>query len=91
MTTRLADLQGLVLWLLGPFARVLPAKPVAIAIALMIRFIPVMAERAARLSEAWRARSPRRTRVRLVAPLALGALDDADHVAEALRARGGAL
>lgn len=91
MTTRLADLQGLVLWLLRPLSRVLPAKPAAIAIALMIRFIPVTADRAARLSEAWRARSPKGARARLVAPLALGALDDADHVAEALRARGGAL
>lgn len=91
MTTRLSDLQALVLWLMRPFARFLPAKPVSIAIALMIRFIPVMGERAARLSDAWRARSPRRARARLVAPLALGALEDADRVAEALRARGGAL
>lgn len=91
MTTRLADLQALVLWALRPFQRVFPAKPLALAIALMVRFIPVMADRSAQLTAAWRARSPRRPHARLVAPLIVSALDDADHVAEALRARGGAL
>ena len=41
------------------------------------------------LSEAWRARSPRRTGWQIVMPLAALAIDDAEHVAEALRARGG--
>ena len=89
MTTRLSDLQALVLWAARPFGRVLPASALALAIALMIRFIPVMADRAGQLRLAWRARSARRAPVRLIAPLALSALDDADHVAEALRARGG--
>lgn len=91
MTTRLSDLQALVLWAARPFGRFLPAKALSLAIALMIRFIPVMADRGSQLAAAWRARSPRRPRARLIAPLALSALDDADHVAEALRARGGAL
>lgn len=91
MTTRLADLQALIVWALRPLAAILPAKPLSLAIALMIRFIPVMTDRAAQLADAWAARSPRHPRVRLLAPLALSALDDADHVAEALRARGGAL
>jgi biotin transport system permease protein len=90
MTTRLCDLQGLVLWAARPLDRFLPVKALALAIALMIRFIPVMAERAGQLGAAWRARSPRHPRARLLAPLVLCALDDADHVAEALRARGGA-
>lgn len=90
MTTRLSDLQALVLWLARPLSPVLPAKALSIAIALMIRFIPVMTERANQLGLAWRARSSRRPRARLMAPLALSALDDADRVAEALRARGGA-
>lgn len=91
MTTRLADLQALMLWALSPLAPILPTKPLSLAVALMIRFIPVMADRTAQLSAAWSARSPRRPHARLVAPLMLSALDDADHVAEALRARGGAL
>ncbi len=89
MTTRLIDLQALVLWLARPLARILPPKTLSLAIALMIRFVPVMAERAGLLTSAWKARSARPPRARLIAPLALCALDDADHAAEALRARGG--
>jgi biotin transport system permease protein len=90
MTTRLSDLQAFVLWAARPFDRILPAKALSLAIALMIRFIPVMSDRAGQLRLAWRARSARGVRARVIAPLALSALDDADHVAEALRARGGA-
>jgi biotin transport system permease protein len=42
-----------------------------------------------KIADAIRARSPRRPGWRLVVPAALAALDDADHAAEALRARGG--
>jgi biotin transport system permease protein len=89
MTTRLSDLQGLVLWATRPFGRLIPAKALSLAIALMIRFVPVMADRADTLAQSWRARSARRPHVRLLAPLALSALDDAEQVALALRARGG--
>ncbi|PJE28084.1 ABC transporter permease, partial [Pseudooceanicola lipolyticus] len=41
------------------------------------------------LAESWRARSPRRPGLRTILPLAALAIDDAEHVAEALRARGG--
>ena len=57
----------------------------------MIRFTPALIGKARQLALAWRARSPRRPGWRVVLPLTLGALDDADRVAEALRARGGLL
>ena len=44
----------------------------------------------AQIGQSWRARSTRRPRWRVLVPATLAALDDADHVAEALRARGGA-
>jgi biotin transport system permease protein len=47
------------------------------------------AEKYGRLGDAWKARCARRANWRLVLPGLLVALDDADHVAEALRARGG--
>jgi biotin transport system permease protein len=56
----------------------------------MIRFIPVLSDRLSQISESWRARSPRRPGWRILTPATLAALDDADQVAEALRARGGA-
>lgn len=91
MTTRLQDITALIDRALAALR--VPAaarRRLALAVALTIRFIPVLADKAARLAEAWRARSPRRVSPRIVLPMALLALDDAEQVAEALRARGGA-
>ena len=89
MTTKLTDMIAVIEWLLRPFARIIPAARIALAIALTIRFIPVMLLRAEELGAAWRARSHRPARWHILPALALSALDDAAHVAEALRARGG--
>lgn len=90
MTTRLDEITALIDRLLAAL-RVPPAarRRLALAVALTIRFIPVLADKGARLTEAWRARSARRLSPRIVLPMALLALDDAEQVAEALRARGG--
>ena len=90
MTTRLSDMITVIERLAAPLARFgLSPRVLAMAVALMLRFIPVMSDRVARLTEAWRARAPRRAGWRIVLPATLGALDDAEQVAEALRARGG--
>lgn len=92
MTTGLAELVDLTRRLTAPLRQLgLPTHLLDTAIPLVIRFTPVLVARAERLAEAWRARSPRRPSWRLVLPLTLQALDDADHVGEALRARGGPL
>ncbi len=90
LTTRLEDMLALMERLFAPL-RPLGLNPrlLALAMALVIRFVPVLLDKAGLLMQAWRARSPRRVGARIVLPLALAALDDADHVAEALRARGG--
>ena len=67
-----------------------PTRTLALAIALTIRFLPVLSDRLSRIAEAWRARSARRPGWRILVPATLATLDDADQVAEALRARGGA-
>jgi biotin transport system permease protein len=91
MTTRLEEMIDLVERLARPLGRLgLSPKVLALAVALVIRFIPVLAERMGRLRQAWAARSPRRAGWRILVPAALATLDDADRVAEALRARGGA-
>ena len=91
MTTRLSDMVAVIERLCAPLARLgVNPRVIGLAVALVIRFIPVMAERVARLTEAWRARSARRAGWRVALPATLGALDDAEHVADALRARGGA-
>ena len=90
MTTRLDDMMAVVERIARPLTRFgLPAKTLALAMALVIRFLPVMLERHAQIADAWRARSARRAGWRVLLPTILAALDDADHVAEALRARGG--
>lgn len=91
MTTRLSDMLAVLDRVTAPLARIgLPARRLSLAIALAIRFIPVLSERIEAIRSAWSARSPRPPGWRILVPAALAALDEADHVAEALRARGGA-
>lgn len=89
MTTRLSDMMPVLETLLRPLAPVLPPRRFALAVALVIRFVPTMLTRADDIALAWRARAPRRPHWRIFVPLILSALDDADRTAEALRARGG--
>ncbi|MEP1941579.1 MAG: energy-coupling factor transporter transmembrane protein EcfT, partial [Sulfitobacter sp.] len=56
---------------------------------MVIRFTPVLTQKGAALALAWRARARKRAGWKVIMPFLVLALDDADHVAEALRARGG--
>lgn len=90
MTTRLSDMLAVTERLLAPLGRLgLRPRVLALAVALVIRFVPVMIDRHARIAEAWQARSARKPGWRILLPAILAALDDADQVADALRARGG--
>ena len=62
---------------------------VSITIGLFIRSIPILKQRAKNLMLAQSARSTKRSFWRVSVPLALSIFDDAEHVSEALRARGG--
>jgi biotin transport system permease protein len=91
MTTRLSDMIAVFQTLARPLQSIgLSPRRLAIALALVIRFIPVMLDRMAQITQSWAARSPRPARWRVLVPATLAALDDADRAAEALRARGGA-
>lgn len=90
MTTKLEDLMTVVERLTRPLARFgLSPRVLGVAVALVIRFTPVLMDKAGQLMQAWRARSARRMNWRIVLPMSLMALDEAEHVAEAIRARGG--
>lgn len=90
MTTALSDMMAVMNWLLRPFARLgVNLRGIELAAAMVIRFTPVLAQKGSALALAWRARSRRRAGWRVIVPFMVLALDDADHVAEALRARGG--
>lgn len=91
MTTRLSDMIAVFQWLARPLAPFgLSPRRLALALALVIRFIPAMLDHLTQITQSWSARSPRRPRWRVLVPATLAALDDADRAAEALRARGGA-
>lgn len=89
MTTRLSDMITVVERLAQPFRRILLPKTLALAIALTVRFIPTMLARSGNIRESWRARAASRPGWRVLLPITLATLDDAEHVAQALRARGG--
>ena len=90
MTTRLDDLADIVLRLLSPLRHLgIRTAPIGFAMALAVRFTPVLFGKAGTLVESWRSRSPRRPGWRILMPITLLAIDDAEQVAEALRARGG--
>ncbi|WOI56386.1 energy-coupling factor transporter transmembrane component T [Palleronia sp. LCG004] len=90
MTTQLSEMIAVVRALASPLRRFgISTRPVELGIALVLRFTPALMSRAAQLRMAWRARSCHAPSWRVLAPLAISALDDADHVADALRARGG--
>jgi biotin transport system permease protein len=70
---------------IGPKIR----RRIALSVTLVIRFIPELTRKGGTLIEAWRARSTKKFSWKLLLPFALLALDDAEQVAEALKARGG--
>ena len=90
MTTPLNDMIDVLMRLLHPLNWIgMSTKPVALTIALFIRFIPTLIERGITMHAALRARSTGKSGWRIVVPLTLSVLNDAEHVANALRARGG--
>ena len=91
MTTRLSQMIAVVMALTAPLARVgVNTRALALGIALVVRFTPTLADKGTALTLAWRARSARPPGWRIVMPFTVLAIDDAEQVAEALRARGGA-
>lgn len=89
LSTRLQDMMDALALPLRPLARfgVDPAR-FALAVALVLRFVPVLLDSWRGREEAWRARSPGRPGLVLVGAFFSGALAMADQVAEALEARG---
>ena len=90
MTTRISDMILVVRCICTPLRWVgLRTEGIELAIALVVRFTPVLADKGRMLALAWRARASRRVGWRIITPFAVLAIDDAEHLAQALRARGG--
>ncbi|SFF82152.1 energy-coupling factor transporter transmembrane component T family protein [Neptunomonas qingdaonensis] len=90
LTTRMSDMMAALQPVFRPFQWLgLSARSLALAVALMVRFAPVLVMVMNNLDEAWRARGGRKHKWRLIVPLIIQAIRLSDHVAEALTARGG--
>ena len=90
MTTALDDMTTVFMRLLSPLRSFgLNSTAIALALALFVRSIPVLIHRGGNMANALKARSVRTSHWRIIAPLALSVLDDAENVAYALKARGG--
>ncbi|MEP3275313.1 MAG: energy-coupling factor transporter transmembrane protein EcfT [Stappiaceae bacterium] len=91
LTTRMDDMMAAIRPIFRPLTYFgLSDRRLALALALMIRFIPVLLGVLDNLDEAYRARSGKAGRWRIFAPFAIQALRLSDHVGEAISARGGA-
>lgn len=89
MTTTMQALMDAIAPLLRPLRLFgLNPKGLTLAVALVVRFVPVLLASWQSRADAWRARTGRRASIRLVAPFVGETLRLADHVAEALDARG---
>ena len=89
MTTRLTQMTDLMRRLLAPLRWLgIRTDAIELAIALVIRATPALLDKGQNLRDAWRARTHRRPSWRIILPFTLLAVDDAEHLAEALRARG---
>jgi biotin transport system permease protein len=88
-TCRVAELVAVVEWLCAPL-RLVGVRParIGLAIAMTLRFIPLVAERAERIREAQAARGATRPLFLSLVPLLVQVLQLAHTTAEALDARG---
>jgi biotin transport system permease protein len=88
-TSRVAELVAVIEWLCAPL-RLLGVRParIGLAIAMTLRFIPLVAERAERIREAQAARGATRPLFLSLVPLLVQVLQLAHTTAEALDARG---
>lgn len=90
LTTRMSDMMNTLQPFFKPLQWVgLHPRSLALAVALMIRFAPVLVNVLNNLDEAWRSRGGGKQKWKLLIPLIVQGITLSDHVAEALTARGG--
>lgn len=89
MTTKMQDMMDAVMPIMRPL-RYFGLRPetLALTVTLVIRFVPMLMEMWQMRAESYRARTGRRPSWRLIAPFIAQTLRLADHIAEAIIARG---
>lgn len=92
MTTSISEMMDVLKKLFSPLQRFgISTHKLELCVALVIRFTPEITRKGTLLSQSWRARSRGRPTWRIVMPFTVLAIDDAENVALALKARGGIL
>ncbi|RBY93546.1 energy-coupling factor transporter transmembrane protein EcfT [Blastococcus sp. TF02-8] len=88
-TTRVTAMVAVIEWLASPL-RMVGVRPdrIGLVLAMTLRFIPLVADKAARIREAQAARGGSRVRLGMAVPLLIEVLRMATTVGEALDARG---
>lgn len=90
MTTKLSQMIDVVRWLSTPLRRFgLRTRGLEMGIALVVRFTPTLIGKGEQLAQSWSARSHKKPSWRIVMPFTVLAIDDAENVADAIKARGG--
>jgi len=89
LSTRISEMAELVEWGLQPLRPVgVNPEKVGLAIALAIRFVPLIAEEFRHIREAQAARGLAANPLALIVPLVIRTLKSADELADAIEARG---
>jgi len=88
-TTPIQAILNCVQKLIGPICQRIGRDPrkISLAVALMIRFMPVLVAQWQAQRDAWSARSYRKPSLRLLTPFVTRALSRTDQIAESLQAR----
>lgn len=91
LTTRQTDLLAALEFMFRPLTWIgLSTRPLALAVSMMVRYIPVLLALLQQHQQAWQARGgAQRGRWKLVVPALIGALKLAENAGESLLARGG--
>lgn len=90
MTTKLSEMIEVIRWISTPLRRFgMNTRVLEIGIALVVRFTPVLIDKGGQLTQSWSARSHRKPSWKIVMPFTVLAIDDAEYVADAIKARGG--
>jgi biotin transport system permease protein len=88
LTTPMQEMMRVITPLLSPFKLLgLNIRKLSLAVALVIRFVPLLLAQWQNQSEAWQSRSPRKPGLKLIIPFLSETLRRADQVAESIEAR----
>lgn len=89
MTTNMLDMMDAIEPVLKPLSAFgLSPLRIAVALSLVMRFVPVLMTDWTRRNEAWRARTGRRASLKMLPSFLASTVSTADRIAEALDARG---